>query len=259
MPTSFIPSGLPAGVALNGTPHLLSMPLLTQGKLLFLDNSHAQAHDTGSHGTLDRPFSTGAYAVTQCRANHDDTIVVLPGHTETVATLLALTTVAGVTFTHLGLGVGWRTGASGARYGTATIQHAKRAASLVTSAFNIFTVVGAVRLVDIYGLVEIVIANTASLVKLTHTPAGGVMAATDICANSASIAQAAVGTTYSITGTLANAGVLSANQTRIAQAGAVVLHTGTLSVAATGEPATGTISWHATYIPLTPGSYMLAA
>jgi hypothetical protein len=238
---------------------MLSMPLLTQGRVLFVNDAHSQAHDTGSQGTLDRPLATGAYALTRCRANSGDSVVVLAGHSESIATLSALSTVAGVTFAHLGLGVGWKTGASSSLYSANGPQQAKRAASLVTSAFDIFNVVGAVRLTDIYGLVEVVIANTASLVKLTHTPAGGVMAATDIAANSASIAQAAVGTTLSITGTLANAVVLSANQTRIAQATSVILHTGALSVASTGEPATGTISWNANYIPLTPGSYMAAA
>ena len=76
---------------------------------------------------------------------------------------------------------------------------------------------------------------------------------------SSSIALAAVGTIISITGTVADAAILSANQNKIAQAGALDIWPGTIRVTTSGSPATGQIQFFCRYAPLAPGSLVNAA
>jgi len=255
----------PSFIANQGNP--VSGPLLSTGNVFYLDDSSAVDADalyTYSNvilaGTPQAPFTTGAFALTQCTANHGDVIVVGKGHSESLATLFALNTKAGVTFIHQGWNIAWVTESTAGSYRSDMHgQVVSRVASLLpaTTTLNIFTVVGAIKITEIWGLVEVVFPNTACTVKITAVPTG--LTATDVCAASASVALAAVGTVYSITGTLADAGLLTVNQTRIGQATAVIAHTGVIRIQTSGSPATGTISWHMAYNPIKPGSYAIAA
>lgn len=137
MPQSLrMPLGLPAGVPLSGSPLLLTLPLLTQGSVFVVDSSHSLARAAVSHGTADRPFATIDYAIGRCTANKGDTVLVMPGHTETVTAAggLALD-VAGVSV--IGMG-------SWGNRPTLTFTTATAASMLVTAAgcrFSNFNVV----------------------------------------------------------------------------------------------------------------------
>lgn len=75
-------------------------------KVFYVNNAVTLASDSASAGiTAARPFSTIAYALTQCTANAGDVILVGPGHAETInaAGDLAVN-VAGVSI--IGTGVG---------------------------------------------------------------------------------------------------------------------------------------------------------
>lgn len=60
----------------------------------------------GNKGTYNSPFSTVAYAVTQCKSARGDIIVCMPGHTETIAAAagITFTSITGVTVIGLGRG-----------------------------------------------------------------------------------------------------------------------------------------------------------
>lgn len=101
------PNGFPAGIAIRGVPILQTHP----GKVFFVDNSTPGNGDNyvngsnGNRGTFKDPFSTIQYAVTQCRANKGDIIVVKAGHTETISAAAGLVlSTAGVAIVGLGVG-----------------------------------------------------------------------------------------------------------------------------------------------------------
>lgn len=74
----------------------------TTGSVFFVDSS--TGNDSGG-GTIDSPFATIDFAVSQCTANVGDVIVVMPGHAETVSAAGGLTLdVAGITIIGIGDG-----------------------------------------------------------------------------------------------------------------------------------------------------------
>lgn len=81
-------------------------PPFPMGNVFFVQSTHASASDTSGYGrSPDAPFATIDYAVSQCTANNDDVIVVLPGHVETLTAAGQLVfDVAGVRV--LGVGEG---------------------------------------------------------------------------------------------------------------------------------------------------------
>jgi hypothetical protein len=243
------------GLTVDGVP---VGNLSVTGRVFYLDGSIG-TNNLSTAGTAAYPFDTGAFALTACSANRGDVIIVGKGHDQSLATLLALNTVAGVTFIDTRYNVSWTTGTPGANRAVSNRQSVSRLAALLTSAApnNIFTVVGSIRVIEIYGLVEVVIANTACTVRLGAVATG--LTEFFMSAASASVAAAAVGTTISITGTVADAAILSANQNRLSQALVHVVHTGVIRITNSGSPATGTVSWHMLYEPVTPGSYAIAA
>ncbi len=106
MPMSNFPSGFANGVTVRGLPLLQTHP----GKVVWVYNGTLldQGHKAGSNankGTFDQPYATIQYAVSQCRANKGDIVMVKPGHAETInsASVLALN-VAGVAIVGLGSG-----------------------------------------------------------------------------------------------------------------------------------------------------------
>lgn len=97
---------------------------------------------------------------------------------------------------------------------------------------------------------------TATNAKLTVTPTVG--SAVDICANVA-ITSIAADTIFTITGTLANAGVLTADGAVIAQANAVYAKAGYLDMITSASNATAKLEWEILYRPLRPGARVVPA
>ena len=107
MPYSNFPSGFLQGVTIRGLPVLQTHT----GNIFWVGNATANSllghrgASNNNRGTFADPFSTIAYAVTQCVANRGDIILVKPGHAETYAVASSLTIdVAGIAI--IGLGVG---------------------------------------------------------------------------------------------------------------------------------------------------------
>lgn len=230
------------------------------GQLFFLDNSNANKADNPANGSYAAPFSTGAYAVTQCTAAAGDSIFVMPGHTETVATLLALTTKSRVSILAPHLGLLWTmSSVTGSLEAPSTGRVVSRAAAVLpaTTTATIFTVVGGPVLVrELYGVVVTVIAGAGTTLVVTTTATG--LAAVTISGTSADLDAAAVGTVISLTGTLATAPTVTANQTHIGQATPTFIGPGAIRLT-TGGTATGTVAWYCRYEPLAPGAYVIAA
>lgn len=100
------PNGFLNGVTMRGVPIVQSHP----GNVFWVYNGSAllpgqRGGSNGNRGTFNSPFSTIAYAVSQCVANRGDIILVKPGHAETISTaaILALN-VAGIAIIGLGSG-----------------------------------------------------------------------------------------------------------------------------------------------------------
>lgn len=96
--------GFAAGVTIHGVPLINTHP----GKVFWVNNSSVLSDrqiggaNTGS-GTFDKPFSTVAYAVTQCVAGRGDIVFVKPSHAETISASTAWG-AAGVAIVGLGQG-----------------------------------------------------------------------------------------------------------------------------------------------------------
>jgi hypothetical protein len=86
MALSNFPSGFTHGIMIRGVPLIQTHP----GKVFWVDNSTTgllpgvKSGSNGNEGSFNAPFSTVAYAVTQCRANKGDIVFVKPGHAETI-------------------------------------------------------------------------------------------------------------------------------------------------------------------------------
>lgn len=119
----------------------------------------------------------------------------------------------------------------------------------------IFTISGAIQLISIVGRITTVIGGAVNL-RLVANPTVG--ADTDICANADINAQPA-GTILTITGTLATALQISANEGALPDClNPVVIQGGTLD-AATDASRTGQIEWTLMYIPITTDGLAVAA
>lgn len=97
---------LPGGLTAHGY-QIVGSPTETTGRVVYVSSASATGSDTSAHGgSPDKPCATWAYAAAnRVRANMGDTIVLMPGHTETVSAAAGLAlSVAGVT--HWGLGHG---------------------------------------------------------------------------------------------------------------------------------------------------------
>lgn len=100
------PQGFQNGLLLRNVPIVQTNP----GKVFWVYNGSTTqpgqiAGSNGNNGTFNKPFSTIAYALTQCTANRGDIIICRPGHAETIADAATLTmSVAGVAIIGLGAG-----------------------------------------------------------------------------------------------------------------------------------------------------------
>lgn len=93
----------PQGLSSFGVPLIGSGPILTTGRVLFVNNAHGNASNGNTGESPDKPLSTIDFAVGRCSANNGDYIVVGPGHIEDINGTGALTVdVAGVTIVGIG-------------------------------------------------------------------------------------------------------------------------------------------------------------
>lgn len=104
--SSSFPQGFRNGLLLRNMPLLQTQP----GQVFWVSNSTTLANgevsgSNGNAGTFTNPFATIAFAMTMCKANHGDIIMVKSGHAETISSAAILTlTVAGVAIIGLGAG-----------------------------------------------------------------------------------------------------------------------------------------------------------
>lgn len=96
-------AGYPSLLAGQGTPFLQVSPLLTTGKVFFVNSVVGKANNVGDDSL--RPLATWQQAINKCRANKGDYVVIMPGHAESVTTAAGINlNVAGVR--HIMMGVG---------------------------------------------------------------------------------------------------------------------------------------------------------
>lgn len=132
----------------------------------------------------------------------------------------------------------------------------RAAAALPQSASTaIFNVTGKVIINQIIGEVTTAIQNQACNAKLVADPSVG--ADVDMCA-ALNIANAAVGTTLNITGTLANAMVAVAGGAGTAQAAGVIVKEGAIELSCSASN-TGAIKWTVHYTPIEKDAIVEAA
>ncbi len=106
--SSNFPNGFAAGVTIRGIPLLQAHP----GEVFWVSNSTVlpkggKGGSNGNKGTRLEPFSTLTYALTKCKADRGDIIVLGAGHSDSLAAggAGALTlNVAGVAIVGLGIG-----------------------------------------------------------------------------------------------------------------------------------------------------------
>lgn len=96
--------------------------LFTFGNTYFVQSTTGS--DTTNTGTQFQPFATVAKAISMCKANNGDYIIVLPGHAETVTSTSINLSTAGVTVLGLGQGTNRPTFTFGAAAATITVSAA---------------------------------------------------------------------------------------------------------------------------------------
>jgi len=191
-----------------------------------------------------RFHSTWASAIAATVAGRGDQILVATSFTTapTLAELASLNT-NGVTAKQLG-------GEVGSHYTT------NRASATLpaTTATPYFSVTGKVKILNIIGEVTTVVQAQANAIKLIANPTVG--ADVDLCATVESNA-AAVGSLFTITGTLANAMIKTVSAAVPTQASPVIVTAGTidLSTAATN---TGATKWTVIWEPIDQGAAVFA-
>ncbi len=107
MTSTNYPSRFLGGLTIGGVPIVQTNP----GKVFWVNGGTvlAEGGKTGSNGnkgTYIAPFSTVAYAITRCTSGRGDIIMIMPGHTETIAAAsgITFTSTTGVTVVGLGRG-----------------------------------------------------------------------------------------------------------------------------------------------------------
>ena len=126
------------------------------------------------------------------------------------------------------------------------------AAVIASGTATIFTIAGGP--IEVLNLISVCVTandSTATTLKYTAAPTDG--SPTDLCAASASLGDAAAGTIVNMTGTLANAGVVTADGAAISQAGRVVVPVGVIQAITAVGATTGTWTHHLRYKPLSRG------
>ena len=197
-------------------------------------------------GGVSRIYGNYTDALAACAAGRGDVIFVDPLYT----TAPTLTELASANTKGVMIRVVGNTDATG----IATTLRAS-ATLPASTATPYFTVTGKVKILEIIGEVTTVVQAQANAIKLIANPTVG--ADVDLCATVESNA-AAVGSLFTITGTLANAMIKTVSAAVPSQASPVVVTAGTidLSTAATN---TGATKWLVRYMPIDPGAAIFAA
>jgi len=221
------------------------------GKVFVLASSSESAYFTlASIYTTDpdgvaRLYTSWASAIAATVAGRGDKILVSKGFT-TAPTLAQLATMDtnGVASSQLGGQVGshWTT---------------TRASSSLpaTTATPYFTVTGKVKILNIIGEVTTVFQAQANAIKLIANPTVG--ADVDLCATVEGNA-AAVGSLFTITGTLANAMIKTVSGAVPSQASPVIVTAGSIDFSAAAT-STGATKWTVIYEPIDQGAMVIAA
>ncbi len=132
------------------------------------------------------------------------------------------------------------------------IQFTKAAAVVPsTGTMAIATVTGHILLRDLFGEWTVAQSNAACNAKLTHVATTG--GAVDVCAN-VSIASAAINSLFTISGTFASAGIVTASGVVAGAnsmgAAPIILPPGALSMVTSALTETGQVKWTLHYVPL---------
>jgi hypothetical protein len=223
----------------------------TNGKVFVLANSSegnyqtlAELYGYDPEGKA-RIFNSWATAIAATVAGRGDKILVSKGFT-TAPTLAQLSSMNtnGVLAEPMG-------GKQGDHYvsvrATGTMPQGTASA--------LFTVTGKIKLLDIIGEVTTVLGSTANALKLVANPTVG--NDVDMCATVEGNA-AAVGSIFTITGTLANAMVKTVSGCGVAQASPLIVTAGTIDLNAAGST-TGSIKWTVRYEPIDQGAMVIPA
>lgn len=193
-----------------------------------------------------RTYTSYTLALAQCVAGRGDIILTAPDFTTapTAAELLSAET-KGVSF--ISMAAVPSSGAFRASRATAALPQ--------TTQSPLFTVTGRVRILSVIGEVTTAVQNQANATKLVANPTVG--ADVDICA-ATSIANAAVGTQLSITGTFATGLVVTPSGAFVSQAAPTVVMPGTLDLNCAASN-TGSVKWTVLYEAIDPGAAVIAA
>lgn len=194
---------------------------------------------------ITRRYSSVTAALAATVAGRGDIIILSPAYTTalTAADLLAAET-NGVTIVTGGKTVNGN-----------NVEHRALATLPQTAQSALFTVTGRIKLIAIIGEVTTAIQNQANNTKLVSNPTVG--ADVDLCAVT-SIANAAVGTQLSITGTLANGLVVTPSGALVFQAAPLLIMPGTIDLSCAASN-TGAVKWKILYQPIDPGARVFAA
>ncbi len=96
-------TAMPGLLAGQGSPYLNITPLLTTGKIFFVNSVVGRANNVGDDSL--RPISTLQTAYNKCRADKGDYVVILPGHTENITAAAGINfNISGVTVVGFGYG-----------------------------------------------------------------------------------------------------------------------------------------------------------
>lgn len=234
-----------------GALSLSSVPFTT-GKVIMLAASTDANYDiitqlwTTDNDGFDRLYSTWATAIAACTTGRGDLILIAPGFT-TAPTLAQLALM--------------NTGKINAQPASGMSADGSfvtlRAAATIpqTAATPYFTVTGKVKILEIIGEITTVHASAANNIKLIANPTVG--ADVDLCAVVEGNA-AAVGSLLTITGTVANAMIITVSAAVPSQASPLIVTAGTIDLS-TSASRTGATKWLVRWLPIDPGSLVLAA
>lgn len=235
-----------------GAAQASGAPFTTGNVFVLADSTEANYSKIGELYVPDtyglvRTYSTATAALAACATGNGDVIVISPGFTTglTAAELLSAET-KGVKF--------FKAGQYDAASRTYKVNRATAALPATTQS-ALFTVTGRIKLIDIKGVVTTVIQTQICNTKITANPTVG--ADVDICSNK-DITAAAVGTVFSITGTLATAMVQTTSGAGVFQAAPLTIEAGTIDLV-TAATNTGSVKWYVEYQPIDPGAMVLAA
>jgi hypothetical protein len=103
MAISNYPNGFKDGVTVKQIPYVSTQN--KDGNVFFVDSSPSGIGSNGNKGTFERPFATLDYAVSQCKPNKGDLIILAAGHTEESTSSAGINmNVAGITIQFMGEG-----------------------------------------------------------------------------------------------------------------------------------------------------------